>query len=156
MKKICYFLFLFILPIIFFDCTTRTSGGGMAGQGNNPLIGTWKLISSNNSSPEGEFFRLDSSNTRQMKILNPTHFMYIQERISGNDREFLSAAGGRYELKEGTYTELFDYASWEDYKDTEAVFTWRIDGNMWYHKGVLNTADGENFMIEEVWERVIE
>jgi hypothetical protein len=89
-----------------------------------------------------------------MKILNPTHFMFIQETIAGGEREFASAAGGRYELNGDTYIESLDYASWEDYKDSQAVFTWRLDGGRWYHKGVLNSPDGNKFLIEEVWERV--
>ncbi len=123
---------------------------------DNPLIGTWVLVSSNNTSPEGEYYILDQSNTRQMKILNPTHFMFIQENIETGDKEFVSAAGGRYEVDGNTYVEALDYASWENYKDSNAVFTWKMEDGKWYHKGVLNSPNGDHFFIEEVWERVNE
>lgn len=152
MKKLTILLF-FAISIFNFSCARRTTGV-LPDAENHPLVGTWILVSSNNSSPGGEFFRLDKTNTRQMKILNPTHFMFIQENINGDDYEFESAAGGRYELDGNTYIETLDFASWENYRNSYAVFTWRLEDGKWYHTGVLNQPDGEKFLIEEIWERV--
>jgi hypothetical protein len=131
MNKLPIYLFLLLIIFFYSGCATRTAGS-LPVANNHPLVGTWVLVSSNNSSAEGEY----------------------QETIAGGEREFVSAAGGRYELNGDAYIESLDYASWEDYKDSQAVFTWRLDGGRWYHKGVLNSPDGNKFLIEEVWERV--
>lgn len=153
MKKQQIIFLIAIVTMINFGCSKRTTSSL---SDTNPLIGTWVLVSSNNTSADGEYEILDRSNTRQMKILNPTHFMFIQEHIGSGEKEFTSAAGGTYEIDGNTYVENLDYASWEDYKDSNAVFTWRLEDGKWYHKGVLNSPDGEKFFIEEVWEKVEE
>jgi hypothetical protein len=129
--KTNFFFSSFLMALIFMGCATRNTRQGFNTEPENPLIGAWTLVSSNNTNPEGEYVIFDKTNTRQIKILTPDHFMFITERIENGEKKFASAAGGRYELDGRTYIEYIDYASWEDY-----------------------VPDGENILIEEVWERV--
>ncbi|CAN5192650.1 hypothetical protein BH23BAC1_BH23BAC1_38940 [soil metagenome] len=153
MKNVLFFSSIWMAAILI-GCATGNSRRMTNPGPENPLIGAWTLVSSNNTNPEGEYVIFDKSNTRQIKILTPDHFMFITERIENGEKKFASAAGGRYELDGRTYIEYIDYASWEDVRDAKAEFTWRIDNDRWYHTGLIYVSHGENILIEEVWERV--
>ena len=153
MKNILFFSSIWMVAILI-SCATGNTRQTANPEPANPLAGAWTLVSSNNTNAEGEYVIFDKSNTRQIKILTPNHFMFITERIENGKNNFVNAAGGRYELDGNKYIEYIDYASWEDIRDAKAEFTWRIDNDRWYHTGIIYVPQGENILIEEVWERV--
>ena len=69
------------------------------------------------------------------------------------DKEGKVAAtlGGSYTLKGHDYVELPEYGLGNDQlRGKPQPFTWKIEGNKWYHTVKLSSG----LTIEEVWERV--
>ena len=102
---------------------------------DNKLIGTWKMIS-------GE--------ATTVKHVTPTQFMWASY---DKDGKVTRAAGGGYTLKGEVYEETPEYGIGSDFellKGKPQTFTWKVEGNKWYHNGKLSNG----LTIEEVWERV--
>ena len=52
------------------------------------------------------------------------------------------------------YTEFIEFAHERDFLvGKEPRFTWKLDGDKWYHKGTIKTDQGD-IEIDELWERV--
>ncbi len=103
------------------------------------LIGTWERI---------------NDTIKSVKIVTPTHWMVYAESLNQNETEFMWSHGGTYTLSGNKYVENIETASWEGYDDVKTEFTYKIDGNTWYHKGTLTQADGTKVPLEEVWKKV--
>lgn len=112
----------------------------------SPLVGTWKVVSAKYGGnevnrPEG---------FTHVKHVTPTHFMWA---VYDGEGKVMSALGGSIAVKGDKYVETPAY--WfgdglEQLKGKPQEFTWKIDGNKWYHSGKLSSG----LTIEEVWERV--
>jgi hypothetical protein len=100
----------------------------------NQLIGTWKIV---------------SGDVTTVKHVTPTQFMWASYDKDGT---VTRAAGGTYTLKGEVYEETPEYGIGSDFeliKGKPQTFTWKVEGNKWYHNGKLSNG----FTIEEVWER---
>lgn len=120
----------------------------------SPLEGTWKLISANFTDANGEKSSYDSSQMKQIKILSPTHFIFITEEDKGDSTVFVHSAGGTYQINGNKYKEIIEYASQKDYKKYDTDFTWKVEDDQWYHQGTLTFSDGSKFIIDEVYQKV--
>jgi hypothetical protein len=112
---------------------------------NHKLIGTWKVVSAKYG---GEVSKRPEGFT-QLKHVTPVQFMWA---IYDKDGKVVAALGGPCTLTEKEYVEIPEYGvgSFEELKGKPQVFTWKIEGNKWYHTGKLSSG----LTIEEVWERV--
>jgi hypothetical protein len=113
---------------------------------DNKLIGTWKMVSAKYDGQESD------TPTRLIcfKHITPTHWIWAFADPATKDISM--AATGTYTLKDDTYLELPLYTvgqGVEGIRDKPQNFTWKIDGNKWYHTGTLSSG----VKIEEVWER---
>ena len=111
----------------------------------NPLVGTWKLVSARYGGREITF----PAGTTHIKHVTPTQFMWA---TYGEDGKVTRAAGGNYTLEGDAYTETPEYGLSGDFdiiKGKAQSFKYRVDGNKWYHDGKLSN----DLTIEEVWER---
>jgi hypothetical protein len=111
------------------------------------LVGTWKLASAKYGGQEVAF----PDGTTTIKHVTPSQFMWLTYNELG---AISRTAGGPYTLKGDTYEELPEYGfspDFETIKGKPQTFTWRVDGNRWFHDGKLSNG----LTIEEVWERVI-
>jgi hypothetical protein len=64
-----------------------------------------------------------------------------------------AALGGPYTLKGNKYEEVPEYGVGtvlDDLKGKPQSFSWKVEGNKWYHNGKLSSG----LVLEEVWERV--
>src|SRR5262245_22243207 len=133
--------------------TAFTSGRSTAGdpkqaetRTENKLIGTWKMVKAKYGGnevtiPEG---------TTEFKHVTSAHFMLA---AIDKDGKVLAAIGGPYSLKGENYVETPEYGLSEIFtniKGQPQSFTWKVEGNKWYHNGTLSSG----LTIEEVWERV--
>jgi hypothetical protein len=115
-------------------------------ESQNALVGTWKLASAKYG---GEEFKT-AEGTTHIKHVTPTQFMWA---TYDKDGVVTRAAGGPYTLKGETYEELPEYGISSDFdliKGKAQTFTWKVEGNKWYHNGKLSNGQ----TIEEVWQRV--
>jgi hypothetical protein len=113
---------------------------------DNPLVGTWKLVSGKYG---GQDFKFPEGSTH-IKHITPTQFMWA---TYDKDGVVSRAAGGTYTLKGETYEELPEYGISSDFdliKGKAQTFTWKVEGDKWYHNGKLSNG----LTIEEVWQRV--
>ena len=111
----------------------------------NPLVGTWTLVSAKYGGREFQF----PEGTTHVKHVTPTHFMWATYERDG---QVTRAAGGIYSLKEDMYTETPNYGVGDDFaiiKGKAQSFKCKVDGNKWYHDGKLSN----DLTIEEVWVR---
>lgn len=111
----------------------------------NELLGTWKQVS-------GKFNGQDfqpPEGTTLIKHVTPAGFMFVDVDKDGQIRD---AAGGSYTVIGDTYFETPTYATGDFHglKGKTQRFTWRVEGNRWFHSGTLTSG----LTIEEVWERV--
>ena len=116
--------------------------------GNNmPLVGTWKELSG--STTRGDSVSMfDSKLIDKIKIVTPTHFAWQSRKVS--DKSFIGAISGKVTMDSTNYTEEILYSSNPGIKATTvAKFTYKVEGDKWYHKGGF-----AGYEFEEVWQRV--
>lgn len=83
---------------------------------------------------------------RQIKILTAEHFAFGRQSEQGP-----LSGGGRYVFDGTTYSETIDYHYNASHVGRTLTFDAGIQGDsLWFHSGTV----GENFHIEEVWQRV--
>lgn len=115
-------------------------------KGENKLVGTWKQVSAIYG---GNEYKLPEGATT-LKHVTPTQFMWASY---DKDGVIARAAGGRYTIKGDVYEEVPEYGISSDFdiiKGKTQTFTWRVEGNKWFHTGKLSNG----LTIDEVWERV--
>jgi hypothetical protein len=113
----------------------------------NPLIGTWKLISAKHHGRETDLAERYTIH----KHVTPTHSIWVH--VDPNTQEIVRSIGGAYSFTEETLTTqtLYGYGNWfPSNQGRTNTLSWRVEDNKWYHGGSL--ANGAT--IEEVWERV--
>lgn len=111
----------------------------------NKLLGTWKQVSASYGGHEFQF----PEGFTMVKHVTATQFMWATYDRDGN---IFRAAGGSYTLTGDTYEETPEYGISSDFdliKGKPQKFTWRVEGNKWYHNGTLSNG----LTVEEVWER---
>lgn len=109
------------------------------------LVGTWKQVSAVYGGREYKF----PEGTTTLKHVTPTQFMWASY---DKDGVVSRAAGGSYTLKGETYEETPEYGMSTDFdviKGKAQTFTWKVEGNKWFHTGKLSNG----LTIDEVWER---
>ncbi len=113
----------------------------------NKLVGTWRCVSAKYGGQEVK--RPDGYT--QLKHVTPAQFMWA---TYDKDGKVEAALGGAYTLKGTEYVETPEYGLGEglldQLKGKPQTFTWKVEGNKWYHTGKLSSG----LTIEEVWERV--
>ncbi|HWJ91710.1 MAG TPA: hypothetical protein VNR87_11400, partial [Flavisolibacter sp.] len=90
-----------------------------------PLQGTWRLLSGT-LIEKGDTTVTDySKNVSFIKIINPTHFSFLQHDLKkGKDSTAVFVAGGgRYSLKDSIYTEHLEYCSAREWEGNDFSFT---------------------------------
>ncbi|GAB2799585.1 hypothetical protein GCM10027275_51840 [Rhabdobacter roseus] len=137
---------LLLLPCLLFSCHSKPD--------QLPLEGTWELISATTMERDSTFSTFDS--TRSMiKILNKTHFAFLNHTIDANTVAPYSAGGGKYTLVDSTYTEHLDYFSDPAWENHTFSFTVNIQNDTLIQKGVEKVeALGIDRVIIEKYTRV--
>jgi hypothetical protein len=109
---------LAILTFCFlFSCQSNTESAKVAAP-ENPLIGTWQLISGTTITGKDTVNTDYMKNKRFLKIINGTHFSFVGHDLSkGKDSlAFYSSGAGTYTLTDSNYTEHLQFCSdraWE-------------------------------------------
>ena len=121
------------------------------------LSGTWKLISGTLIEKGDTVVTSYTQNTSFIKILNNTHFAFLQHDLSkGHDSiPVYVSGGGSYTLKDSTYTEHLEYCSVRNWEGTDFIFTMRLQNDTLIQSGVEKVeAAGINRMNIEKYVRV--
>jgi hypothetical protein len=119
-------------------------------------IGTWRIASATYTNAQMKRESVDQSQHHELKIITPTHFMWITyepDKVNPGKEAFGGAGGGRYTLNGIKYVESLEYASWEGYESNITDFSLRVEGDKMYQMGALSNQEGEKTIIEEEWQR---
>jgi hypothetical protein len=111
-------------------------------------VGTWNMISQKVTDPKGKTTKTEMDTLKQVKIISPTHWMFIAENIKDGKKSFRGANGGSYSLNGTKYVELLENA-----EDIQTDYTLEVKGNKLFMVGSLINAAGEKFIYDEVYQR---
>lgn len=128
-KSLCIRLVLAV-PVLFVACTSQTPPA------ENKVKGSWKLISSVYIKKD-TIIHNDLPGTSMIKILNDTHFAFMQHTVDKADTTgMFSGGGGTYTLNGNHYTENLEYCSARGYEGNAFEFTIEFHGDTLVQEGV--------------------
>lgn len=105
-------------------------------QEGNPLIGTWKLIEGRLTENGQTTVTSYTGDTSFIKVINPTHFAFLQHDSRKDSTGFFSAGGGHYTLQDSIYTEHLEYCNARSWEGHAFPFTVKIKGDTLIQSGV--------------------
>jgi len=109
------------------------------------LIGNWRITKRKSGE---EWAEMPLRARRTLKLLSGDHFQWIA--INLETGEFSGTGGGRYEFKDGKYTEHIEFFSRDDSRVGMSLsFDGKLEGDNWHHSGKSSKGDD----IAEVWTR---
>ena len=117
---------LVLITTVFISCETK-NGGDTSTSTIRPIEGTWKLLTGT-LIQNGDTVVTDyTKNTSFIKIINKTHFAFLQHDLSkGKDSAAVFVSGGgNYSLNDSLYIEHLEYCSDRNWEGND--FTFKID-----------------------------
>jgi len=134
MRKLSCLAIIFISLI---SCNTNQNAGTI--QAAIPIHGTWKLLTGT-LIEKGDTTVTDYTKTSEfIKIINDTHFAFLSHDLNkGKDSATASfvAGGGKYSLKDSSYTEHLEYCSDRQWEGNDFDFTITINNDTLTQKGL--------------------
>lgn len=130
--KATFFLFSVVLTM----AACQNPATNNAQTNFNPLIGTWKLIEGRLVENGQTTVTRYTGDTSFIKVINPTHFAFLQHDNKKDSTGFFSAGGGHYTLKDSLYTEHLEYCNARAWEGNEFEFTVRIKGDTLIQSGI--------------------
>lgn len=121
---------------------------------NNPLIGTWKLISGTTIEKGDTTTTYYDKNLSFIKIINRSHFAFLNHDVNkGKDSAAAaySSGGGRYTLQDSTYIEHLEYCSDRQWEGNDFTFTVKIKNDTLTQTGIekVESAGVDRLNIEK-------
>src|SRR5687767_13445960 len=104
-----------------------------------PIAGTWKLISGTVIEKNDTTVTDYTQNKEFIKVINGSHFSFLGHDLGkGKDSAtaFFSAGGGKYTLKDSTYTEHLEYCSDRSWENNKFPFTITLHNDTLIQQGV--------------------
>lgn len=121
----------------------------------NPLVGTWEMISIKGVNAAGERFFHDTSTIREIKIITPTHYMLIAHDVEGDSLVFNRCYAGTIQLDGAKYNEIPMLSSVQIFADVKTEYTWKVTGDRFIQSGTLIRPDGKKIILDElIFQRV--
>lgn len=121
------------------------------------MEGTWKLISATIIENKDTTITDYTGDTAFIKIINNTHFSFLQHDLNkgkGADATF-AAGGGEYTLKDSLYTEHLGFCSDRQWEGNDFSFIVTISNDTLIQKGIEQVASaGVNRLNMETYVRV--
>ncbi|WP_121352425.1 hypothetical protein [Flavisolibacter nicotianae] len=102
-----------------------------------PIVGTWKLLQGT-LIEKGDTTVTDyTQNTSFIKIINDTHFAFLQHDLKkGKDSAVFVAGGGNYSLSDSLYTEHLQYCSAREWEGNDFAFTISLKNDTLIQRGI--------------------
>lgn len=112
--------------------TKKKDAGGVAGS----LAGTWKLLSGT-LIEKGDTSVTDyTKNTSFIKIINDSHFAFLQHSVSKDSAAAYNSGGGRYTLVDSSYTEHLEYCNEREWEGHDFAFTVSLKNDTLIQRGI--------------------
>lgn len=103
---------------------------------SNPMIGTWKLLKGTLIENGDTTITDYTNNLSFIKIINSTHFAFLQHDLNKDSTTSFVAGGGRYSLKDSSYTEHLEYCSAREWEGHDFLFTIQIKNDTLTQSGI--------------------
>lgn len=121
----------------------------------NPLVGTWEFVSAKGRDAAGKAIVMDTTAMREIKVITPTHYMFIAQQVKGDSLVFHRSQAGSIVLQGSKYTEVPLMSSQPGADVVKTDLTWKLQGDKFIRQGTATLADGKKITIEElVFQRV--
>jgi len=128
------------------------------------LIGSWKLFYAVSIKKDTTIHN-DPPGTTMIKILNDTHFAFLQHDVrqagdttQSDANRIFGAGGGTYDLQDSSYTEHLEYCTARGYEGHDFNFTIAIKGDTLIQTGIEKLKDigvgEENVQLIEKYIRI--
>ena len=142
----------FSLLFFLISCNDRSE---TAQDTTSPIQGTWKLLTATVIG-KGDTTITDYTKDRSfIKIINASHFAFLQHGLDKTKDSSFSAGGGSYLLKGNSYTEHLEYCNAREWEGNDFTFTVTITGDTLVQSGVEKIeAEGINRINTEKYIRV--
>lgn len=129
MNRIASVLFIVLL----ISCNEKSE----TTQNTKPSIqGTWKLLTGT-LIEKGDTLVTDYTKDKSfIKIINDSHFAFLQHDLKRDSLSGFSAGGGSYKLEGNNYSEHLEYCSAKEWEGHDFSFTVTITGDTLVQSGV--------------------
>ncbi len=127
-----------LLIMLLSACSTVTIKSDDAATGL-PLMGTWQLISGTTIQKNDTTVTDYTKKLSFIKIINDNHFAFLQHDLNkGKDSATAAfvAGGGRYTLKDSSYTEHLEYCNDRQWEGNDFTFTITIKNDTLVQSGI--------------------
>lgn len=145
-----------IIALLFFGCSANKQ---MSNKKELPIIGTWQLLTGTLIEKKDTVITQYTKGVRFIKIINPTHFSFIQHDLTKGknaDSTYVSG-GGKYMLRGNVYTEHLEFCSSREWEGNDFTFTVLINNDTLIQKGIEKVeSKGINRLNIEKYVRVKE
>jgi len=139
---------LLMLAIALISCTQLWAQ-------SHPLVGTWEMVSGSWTNAEGKMVTVDTTTNREVKIITPTHYMLINEKVEGDSLVFDWTLAGTVRVDGHRYVEVPQISSDEQWTTITTDFTWETQGDQFIQRGTVTNPDGSKAELHElVFQRV--
>ncbi|MEA9415019.1 hypothetical protein [Flavobacterium sp. PL02] len=101
------------------------------------IEGTWRLISAETTEKDSTFSTFNPK-TKMIKIINDSHFAFFNHDLNNGKKAdvLFFGGGGKYTLKDSTYTENLEYFNNRDWENNKFEFTVKVKNDTLFQKGV--------------------
>jgi UDP-N-acetylmuramate-alanine ligase len=101
------------------------------------IEGTWRLVSAETTEKDSTFSTFNPK-TKMIKIINDSHFAFFNHDLNNGKKAdaLFFGGGGKYTLKDSTYTENLEYFNNRDWENNKFEFTVKIKNDTLIQKGV--------------------
>lgn len=125
-----------IISIILLSCNAKTNAD-VSAPTQNEITGTWKLLTGTLIEKGDTTITDYTKNTSFIKIINNTHFAFLQHGLKGSkDSAVFSAGGGAYSLTGNSYTEHLEYCTAREWEGHDFTFTVTITNDTLVQNGI--------------------
>ena len=118
--------------------TLMSCGGRISKQFPISVVGTWQLLRGTLIEKGDTTITDYTKGISFIKIINETHFAFLQHDLKkGQDSNAVFVSGGgRYSLKDSTYTEHLEYCNARNWEGNDFKFSISIIGDTLIQTGV--------------------
>ena len=126
-------LLIGIFLLFLFACSLETKSDY-----SKQIMGSWQLMTGTLIEKKDTVITHYDKNIRFIKIINSTHFAFLQHDLSKgkNADSTFAAGGGKYRLKGDEYTEYLEYCSDRNWEAHDFKFTIEIKNDTLIQRGV--------------------
>lgn len=129
-------LFCLAVGLLCFGCSQKETA---VKKEKSLLIGTWKMYQGMTVEGQDSLVTDYTKDQEFIKIINKTHFSFLRHDLNkgvDSTNAVFVAGGGRYTVKENTYTESLDYCNYRAWEGHKFEMQFEIKGDTLITRGI--------------------